>query len=73
MHALGYGRYNSNIADLGEYAHRIAYFLTFDQLPPKGQVFHTCNNRKCCNPDHLTIGTPSVVYDFDVSSNLRNI
>lgn len=35
-------------------AHRVAYFLAGHHLPDGWIVRHTCGNKKCVNPDHLT-------------------
>lgn len=51
----GYGSFLFNGKVEG--AHRIAWILTYREIPKDKIIMHKCNNPKCCNPNHLKLGT----------------
>jgi hypothetical protein len=51
----GYGTMTIN--GRGELVPRVCYEIVWGKIPLGMQVLHDCDNPKCCNPDHLHLGT----------------
>ncbi len=54
---VGYGVFRLSKPRRQVYAHRVAYFLATEVDPVELCVCHKCDNPKCCNPEHLWLGT----------------
>ncbi len=56
-HGNGYSRMVRD--GITQSPHRIMFELFVERIPDDKIVHHTCNNKLCCNPDHLKLVTHS--------------
>lgn len=54
---MGYGRVTLPRPIRCIAAHRMAWVLANGEIPDGMFVLHNCDNPKCCNPDHLWLGS----------------
>lgn len=60
LNSKGYGRIaRAGIGNGSERAHRVSALIHFGSIPDGLVVCHKCNNKRCVNPHHLYLATPS--------------
>ena len=69
---FGYGIFHINQIKKVR-AHRFIYECYYGPIPPGLLVMHSCDNPRCCNPEHLSIGTTQDNVDDKIRKNCQAV
>lgn len=64
----GYGKMAIDNKGKLEYSHRLSYQMYKGEIPQGLVVMHSCDNKGCVNPNHLSVGT----HKDNIGSAARN-
>lgn len=65
FHSSGYGQFSYKLKTVS--SHRYSWYLAYGEIPEGLFVLHKCDNKICCNPNHLFLGTQKDNSDDKVS------
>lgn len=66
LHNDGYAAWN--VGGKQVKVHRASYLLNTGPIPKQRFVVHTCKNRACVNPDHLTLVNHKGLYQHNLKA-----
>ena len=67
LNKYGYGQFKLNNKTV--HSHRLMYELFNGDIPKTMHILHSCDNPKCMNPYHLSVGTHIANMQDKVSKN----